>query len=81
MAGDPQGPATTLFGYFELWDYDGTLDRIHHSLYVKCREAIGREASPTACVIDSQSVKGAEKGEPASIRRATMRVSVRPKSY
>ena len=56
MAGDPQGPATTLFGYFELWDYDGTLDRIHHSLYVKCREAIGREASPTACVIDSQSV-------------------------
>ena len=55
-------PRSTLFGYFELWDYDGTLDRIHHSLYVKCREAIGREASPTACVIDSQSVKGAEKG-------------------
>ena len=55
-------------------DYDGTLDRIHHSLYVKCRETIGREASPTACVIDSQSVKGAEKGGPASIRRATMRV-------
>ena len=54
-------PRSTLFGYFELWDYDGTLDRIHHSLYVKCREAIGREASPTACVIDSQSVKGAEK--------------------
>ena len=67
-------PRSTLFGYFELWDYDGTLDRIHHSLYVKCREAIGREASPTACVIDSQSVKGAEKGGPASIRRATMRV-------
>ena len=55
-------PRSTLFGYFELWDYDGTLDRIHHSVYVKCREAIGREASPTACVIDSQSVKGAEKG-------------------
>ena len=48
-------PRSTLFGYFELWDYDGTLDRIHHSLYVKCRETIGREASPTACVIDSQS--------------------------
>ena len=67
-------PRSTLFGYFELWDYDGTLDRIHHSLYVKCRESIGREASPTACVIDSQSVKGVEKGGPASIRRATMRV-------
>ena len=71
----PKGlpPRGTLSGYFELWDYGGTLDRIHHSLCVKCREAIGREASPTACVIDSQSVKGAEKGGPASIRRATMR--------
>ena len=66
-------PRSTLFGYFDLWDYDGTLDRIHHSLYVKCREALGREASPTACVIDSQSVKGAEKGGPALIRQATMR--------
>ena len=50
-------PRSTLFGYFELWDYDGTLDRIHHSLYVKCREAIGREASPTACVIDLSECK------------------------
>ncbi len=66
-------PRSTLFEYFDLWDYDGTLDRIHHSLYVNCREAMGREASPTACVIDSQSVKGAEKGGAASIRRATTR--------
>ena len=66
-------PRSTLFGYFELWDYDGTLDRIHHALYVKCREALGREASPTAGAIDSQSVKGAEKGGPASIRRAMTR--------
>ncbi|MCC3246248.1 IS5 family transposase [Methylocystis sp. WRRC1] len=53
---------STVYGYFDLWTYDGTLDRIHHALYVKCREAAGREASPTAAVIDSQSVKGAEKG-------------------
>ena len=66
-------PRSTLFGYFDLWDYDGTLDRIHHTLYVKCREAMGREASPTAGVIDSQSVKGAEKGGPASIRQAMTR--------
>jgi len=67
-------PRSTLFEYFDLWDYDGTLDRIHHALYVKCREAMGREASPTAGVIDSQSVKGAEKGGPASIRQAMTRV-------
>ena len=66
-------PKSTVHGYFDLWTYDGTLDRIHHELYVKCREAEGREASPTAAVIDSQSVKSAEKGGLASTRMATMR--------
>ena len=66
-------PKSTVHGYFDLWTYDGTLDRIHHELYVKCREAEGREASPTAAVIDSQSVKSAEKGGRASTRMATMR--------
>jgi transposase len=41
-------PKSTLFDYFDLWSYDGTLENIHHPLYVKCREAMGREASPTA---------------------------------
>jgi hypothetical protein len=50
-----------VYDYFDLWSWDRTLDLIHHELYVKCREAIGREASPTAAVIDSQSVKSAEK--------------------
>jgi len=27
-------PKSTLFGYFDLWNWDGTLDRIHHALYV-----------------------------------------------
>ena len=65
-------PRSTVNDYFRLWDYDGTLDRIHHALYVKCRELAGREASPTAAIIDSQSVKSAEKGGFASIPRATM---------
>ena len=56
-------PKSTLFGYFDLWNWDGTLDRIHHALYVKCREAMDRETSPAACVIDSQGVKSAEKGD------------------
>src|SRR6202795_594621 len=66
-------PRSTLFDYFDLWTYDGTLDRIHHALYVECREQGEREASPTAAIIDSQSVKSAEKGGPASIRMAMMR--------
>src|SRR6478736_1754099 len=67
------GSRSTVHGYFELWTWDGTLDRIHDELYVKCREQAGREASPTAAIIDSQSVKSAEKGGPRSTRQATMR--------
>ena len=55
-------PRSTLFGYFQRWEYDGTLLKIHYELYQKCRELGDRQASPTACVIDSQSVKSAEKG-------------------
>ena len=46
----------------DLWSWDGTLDRIHHALYVACREHGEREASPTAAIIDSQSVKSTKKG-------------------
>src|SRR3954462_13223763 len=67
-------PRSTVQYYFDLWDYDGTLLRIHDTLYVRCREQVGREASPTAAIIDSQSVKGAEKGGARSTRRATTRV-------
>ena len=56
-------PRSTVHDYLGLWNWDGTLDRIHHALYLKCREKAAREASPTACIIDSQSVKSAEKGE------------------
>ena len=60
-------PRSTVHDYFTRWNYDGTIEKIHYALYVQCRAAAGREASPTACVIDSQSVKSAEKGGPASI--------------
>ena len=63
---------STLFDYLDLWSWDGTLERIHHALYVECREQEEREASPTAAIIDSQSVKSAEKGGRTSTRMATM---------
>ena len=55
-------PRSTVHGYFDLWSWDGTLDRIHFALYQRCREQAGREAQPSAAIIDSQSVKSAEKG-------------------
>lgn len=66
-------PKSTAHNYFTLWDWDGTLERIHHALYVALREKEGREASPSAAVIDSQSAKGAQKGGRRSIRKGLMR--------
>jgi transposase len=66
-------PRSTLHDYLELWEWDGTLERIHHALYVTCREQVSREASPTATIIDSQSVKSGEKEGPRSIGMAMTR--------
>jgi transposase len=54
-------PKSTVHHYFKLWDWDGTLERIHYALYVAVREQAGREASPSAAIIDSQSAKTAQK--------------------
>jgi transposase len=66
-------PRSTVWDYLDRWDWDGTLTRIHHALYVEVREAEGREASPTAAIIDSQSAKGAQKGALRSMPRVLMR--------
>src|SRR5688572_27924078 len=63
-------PRSTVWEYLDLWDWDGTLGRIHHALYVEVREQAGREASPTTAIIDSQTAKGAVKGGLRSTRPA-----------
>ena len=65
---------STVNDYLHRWNHDRTLDRIHHALYVLCREQAGRKATPSAAIIDSQSIKGAEKGGAALIPQALMRV-------
>ena len=61
-------PKSTTHDYFcELKAY-GILTEIHHALYAKTRELAGRAPEPTLAIVDSQTVKGAEKGGNTLIR-------------
>ena len=55
-------PWSTTYRWFARFRDDGTWERINHHLVMLDRERVGREASPTAAVIDSQSVKTTESG-------------------
>jgi transposase len=57
-------PRQTIYRWFTTWRDGGLFETINHHLLMADRERIGREASPSAAVIDSQSTKTTEAGGP-----------------
>src|SRR3954464_11092644 len=62
-------PWQTVYGYFRTFLDAGVWETIRHYLVTTLRETEGREASPTAVIIDTQSVKTTEKGGLAATMR------------
>ena len=59
VAVNPQGPAAAFdrLRLFSRWRDEGLFGRINHHLVMADRERVGRAASPTTAVLDSQSIK------------------------
>lgn len=62
LPGDGFPPRSTVYNIFRRFQADGSWEAIWGELHMALRERFGREASPSAAILDSQTIKSAEKG-------------------
>lgn len=64
-------PYTSVYDYFRAWRDSGLWERVNTVLREQVRQRVGRDAQPSAAIIDSQSVKTTEKGANVATMQAS----------
>jgi transposase len=64
-------PWQTAYGYFRRWRNAGVWEQLHSTLRLQARQRAGREPTPSAAILDSQSVKTSQRGASAAPTRTS----------